>query len=132
MKTYFYTFVFSLALLSAPSMAAPPNPDPELVAAQFALDTVMSTPRQQPFLTVQCEASSGGSYLATFSDVSGPALMIQAVGGSAPRWQVVDQQTAFFGGGNFTSKGKGYQPWKREVKNLCVICMSDIDSCINN
>ena len=132
MKPFIYMIIFCFVLLSAPVMAAPPNPDPELDFAHDALAAAMET--APAFSTVSCEANSGGSYMARFGNRTGPELIIKAEGGHNPRWEVDNQfvSPASFDGGEFTSKGQGFQPWKKYVKNLCVICMSDLESCLSN
>ena len=131
MKPFIYMIIFCFVLLSAPVMAAPPNPDPELDAAMTAVEEAMNA-APFPYIVLSCEASGGG-YMATFSDVNGPALIIQAVGGKVPEWNVHDQASfpVVSSGGIFTSKGTGYQPWKRYVKNLCVLCMSTPGDCLD-
>lgn len=130
MKSYIYIFIFAFTLHSVPFAAAQPPTDNALEKASAAFYAAWTG----GYIRLTCDTFSGGSISAQFyNNFNEQTLVIQALqdGPAAREWSVYSPIMGH-DTGIFNSKGQGYQPWKRFIKNLCADCMTDPTTCLSN
>jgi|GEM_PF-6017331 len=133
MKSSLYASLLVLTFCLVPLANAGQSPDPELENAYsaFAQARVCVPP---PYFSVQCMTHAGGGAEVRFNK-NGGEIIAQAIQvGSAPReWRVyADNEVTsctMLEDGEFTSKGQGFHPWKRDLLDFCNACVDDA-SCL--
>lgn len=132
MKSYIYSLLFVLALLFAPLANAGQAEDPALANAQKMFDeALICVP--PPYYLVECRTFPGGTAEARFHKVNFGEILAQAIqDGSSPREWRVSTSSIFTtptcpiaDNGAFSSKGQGFNPWKRELLDTCAACVND-------
>ena len=131
MKSYIYLLLFALALPSVPLANAGQAPDPQLEKALQTFEAaLLCVP--PPYVLVECVPLPGGSLVTKF--IKGPTDQIIAQSLAPREWRVSAQGVSLDGlicqvvdNDDFTSKGQGFHPWKRDLSDFCAACVNDPD-----